>query len=576
MSEYQIPVNIIKSFITNFIYVDDKMWWEYPGIEEENIIDDQNGIEDIEEEEPEEFEELLPPPNPEEEKMHTKSYDEFLSRMVYESISKGEYICDLFKYENKKLNLCKNICRKADVIILDWELDPRGSGHEPTLDIINFLKENNVLKFIYIYTVIDRQETIKENIERKLNISCEGDYKNFKCNSLYFFVRSKKIETGINPKDILDSIIDAISNNYTGIMAAMNMEFISNVKKSLPIIISEKTNLIDSPIISLLSNSKEREFNDIISKILLSDIEQLVFLYNEKSYLKLKSNLKKNMKDKKIFKKMEEIIRENDMNEMGKFEIKIIKKLFKIYQNNSGIIVTHDMEKIIDDKVIFFNYIYKILNDLKVNSKIKGINDELIIDRNRLSFQIISILLYILIYDTSIDRLNPDEFIKSHMYFQIKLSNINNNIIFPSISQGTILKNQNRYYLCITPLCDILRPSKINNKYMFTMGEEIHIHNVGFINNNKNSFSIFEEETDIKIIKWNLYEIISYVIEINELDEDNNINVIDIEGKTISLQKITTLRSDNVTSLINTCVSNIGRIGIDSDEVIRLRSSRNN
>ena len=40
---------------------------------------------------------------------------------------------------------------------------------------------------------------------------------------------------------------------------------------------------------------------------------------------------------------------------------------------------------------------------------------------------------------------------------------------------GNLFKSKDYYFLCITPHCDCLRPSKINNEFYFIHGKEIKI-----------------------------------------------------------------------------------------------------
>ena len=581
MSEYAIPKSVIEEYLNSFVFVDDKISIE---ISPEQDSEGENFLVGSE---LEETTDIVVPATRKEEEIHTQEYDRYISQKLYESISEGGHICDLFKFESSKLEQCKKVCKKSDVVILDWQLDERGEGHDPALKIIKSLYEEKGLRFIYIYTVIAKPEDIKGHIETYLNVPFEGDNSDFHRDSLYFFVRKKDQDIGVKPENILNDVISTISDKYKGLMATFGLEFASGIRELLPMVLSRYDERIDSPIVNLMASTEENEFYRIFSHIFLSDLE-----YAVNSKIASSPNIDREkisifLKERDFTKKLRGAIESGDedkMKEIGNKVLILLKTVFSDEIRNKSRIKLKDtnVENTYSNTRDFLKYLEKISETVSLPEKIEGLKDKKISNTQEAHSQLISVLSHLSMSDTEEEvGLSADNMLDAHCRFQCFLSNVREEAASNSLTQGTILKNGKTYYLCITPLCDISFPKKIKHRYIFILGGKIPKKEVGFINRDRNSISVVYEDSSPVIIKWNLFDIISFKISDTSLLKPIKAKIVakleeEAEKEERKLEKelnyVGQLRLDCTLSILNMGLSRTGRVGIDTDELIRIRS----
>ncbi|MGB2841117.1 MAG: response regulator receiver domain [Halobacteriota archaeon] len=570
MSGFIIPKSVIKGYLNSFVFVDDRITQEFVG---EVVSTEEN---EIIESETEEFEDIVVPATPSEERKHTKEYDVYLSQEVYDSISEGGYLCDLFKFEKSKLKQCKEICKNSDVVILDWELS-RDEGHQSALEIIKSLYEENGLRFTYIYTVIKDINSIKSEIERFLDVPCIGDYSDFHVDSLYFFVRSKDSDEGVKPQDILESVLGAISEKYKGLMSTFVLDFASTIKKQLPVVLKRYDERIDSSIINLMAGMNEEYFYRIFSQIILSDLEYAILSKITSSPVINKTGISEFLRDSKFMRELVAAIDSKNDEKMKELGGNVLRLLVAVFQKNCCISSSKD---IISDPKKFSEILKGSLEEVILPKKIEGLKKENILYPATAPSQLFPILCYLSLYDSEkeIDEC-ADNLVEAHKRFQCLLNTVRKEASASSLTQGTILKDGDTYYLCITPLCDIVRPKKIENRYMFMLGKGISEEEVASVNRDRNGLSIIYDGASSVTIRWNLFDIISLKITDNELNKPVKVKTVDnLEEDRDSEEKelhfVGQLRLDYTLSLLYLGLARLGRVGIETDEVIRLRSEK--
>ena len=575
MSGFIIPESIIKGYLNSFVFVDDKIAQEPVG---EVVSTEEN---EIIESETEEFEDIVVPGTPSEERKHTKEYDVSLSQEVYDSISAGGCLCDLFKFEISKLEQCKEVCKNCDVVILDWELS-RDEGHQSALEIIKSLYEENGLRFTYVYTVIKDLNSIKSEIERFLDVPCIGNYSDFHVDSLYFFVRSKDSDEGVKPQDILESVLGAISEKYKGLMSTFVLDFASTIKKQLPVVLKRYDEKIDSSIINLMAGMNEEYFYRIFSQIILSDLEYAILSKITSSPVIDKAKISDFICQSSFIQELREATESKNQEKMEELGIKVLSLLAAVFQKNccvSSGAGSDGMKEVILDPNEFLKSMNKSLEKVSLPKKIKGLKDEKI---NYLAapYQLFPILCYLSLYDSEEEiKACASNLLEAHNRFQYLLNTVREEASSSSLTQGTILKDGDTYYLCITPLCDIIRPTKIQNRYTFMLGEKISQEEVAFVNRDRNDISIIYENSSPVTIRWNLFDIISLKISDTTLNKPVKLKTVDnLEEDSDSGEKelhfVGQLRLDYALSLLDRGLARLGRVGIVADEVIRLRSEK--
>ena len=115
------------------------------------------------------------------------------------------------------------------------------------------------------------------------------------------------------------------------------------------------------------------------------------------------------------------------------------------------------------------------------------------------------------------------------------------------------------YLLCITPHCDCLRPSKINNYFYFVGGKEIKP-SQALKKGDTEFISFIKTEKGLYCIEWEKPPFTIYISNIN-----NIINPIecDLMGQKITLKHLTWQKENYTQRIANESFSHASRVGID-------------
>lgn len=165
-----------------------------------------------------------------------------------------------------------------------------------------------------------------------------------------------------------------------------------------------------------------------------------------------------------------------------------------------------------------------------------------------------------------------DELLKLNAYFSTKnAKRINNKIRFGDIFEVTDKdsgQNSRRFFICITPHCDCLDPTKIGNNFYFVRGREI----TGKKNLRKvlekaetDHYSFVRKEDKVICIEWSCKMFTMYID-----NEDNKIQE-PIEGyfknKKITLSYVTLQKENYTQRIANKSSSHASRVGITYSKV---------
>ena len=115
------------------------------------------------------------------------------------------------------------------------------------------------------------------------------------------------------------------------------------------------------------------------------------------------------------------------------------------------------------------------------------------------------------------------------------------------------------YLLCITPHCDCLRPSKINNYFYFVGGKEIKI-SKGLNKGDTGFISYIKTEKGFYCIEW---EKPPFTINISNRNNIMNPIECDLMGQTITLKHLTWQKENYTQRIANESFSHASRVGID-------------
>lgn len=145
-----------------------------------------------------------------------------------------------------------------------------------------------------------------------------------------------------------------------------------------------------------------------------------------------------------------------------------------------------------------------------------------------------------------------------------------------NVSFGDVFKSGEDYYMCITALCDCLRPEKRNHKFYFVKGASISV-NAALKLGDEGFVSFLPEE---KCIRWNFYASKEhtplYIVPESYLVQDNKIHngkisisqsVIGTDGQPtqllLELTYISTIKQNYAQRIANQAFVHPARVGVD-------------
>ncbi|WP_298526645.1 response regulator receiver domain [uncultured Christiangramia sp.] len=124
---------------------------------------------------------------------------------------------------------------------------------------------------------------------------------------------------------------------------------------------------------------------------------------------------------------------------------------------------------------------------------------------------------------------------------------------------GNLFKSGDNYFLCITPHCDCLRPSKINNEFYFIYGEETKIKTA--LNGAETGyFSFCMVDNKPITIEWQCKPFSSYFSDDSNSEKEKNIL---FKTEKFPLEYVCTIKENYAQRISNNSFGHGYRIGID-------------
>jgi hypothetical protein len=464
--------------------------------------------------------------------------------------------------DQKNEALTNYLFEDRDLVLLDWNLDGENSGQEYSLELLADIINRPHIHFCTIYTSekgsdIDNvfrniisyfsNETLENYIEKKESLEIEEEITKIKASlddiNLNRDTEEVKVKIGelfkTNPKEIklIKSITGIASNKEAIIYASIaldNNSIKSEILYPSPTLISfiNKTVIIDNTIITIL-NKQENE-----PKILIENISKNITA-SKSSFTQLLG-----LEMQSIFSKSSAFIDENLLN---------FTKEAVIYhrENYKKEGISH----------FFPEFIKEIMVE---KAKLNIRNQELT-----------------LLEDNFLDSLNEnikpeiDELLSMNTFYNASKLHTDNKLNF-----GDVFKTEGveEYYICITALCDCLRPDKINNTFFFAKGNIINkesalqLGDTAFLSYLSNKIVV--AWTNVVSIEESLHKFspvyikpLSFTVSNNKFDENGNLSFsyinADNDISLINVNYITTIKANYTQRIANHAFSYPIRIGVD-------------
>lgn len=467
---------------------------------------------------------------------------------LYEQFRKDGISLSIYKYDKDYGNQIDYLFANRDLVLLDWKLEGDEKDGEKSLELLSEIVNNhNNIHFCVIYTN-EEEGSVLKNILSFFSETNRLEYEDFKLDlsekedeinevlpdleelSLYRFesnIKEKLNSIRRKNSDVFNFIHDTIKANTKlcslikcGI--AFNNYIKSEDKQPCPssIDVSSNTLCINNTIISILSK-RIIEPNNLFEKF-----GNAIANYNCGIMHLIGLELKSIQKRKDSY---------------------IDSNILKVSKKALGY---HKSEK--------ENDFDSFLKEVMLEQEALNLRDE-------------KLTLIDAIEKEGYDDKLKDEYTAMNVFYNS--ASIHKD---KALSFGDVFRCNNDYYICITALCDCIRPFKRNNRFYFAKGsaksisEGMKIGDSGFV-----SF-IFDNE--YKCVKWNEHEtpdeptyIIpeSYLVP-NNMIKDNQLNVqkaIQQDDKWMlqlfSFEYITTIKQNYAQRIANHAFTHPVRVGVD-------------
>ncbi len=400
-----------------------------------------------------------------EEKFHDTIIEHSLSLGLHKAFKKEGVSLAVHKFEEENLKnekLKRYLFKDRDLVLLDWELDTDVNiGLSYSLKLLSEIVNANHINFCCIYSSSakfnqifnhllsyfsgiskedqERTKSVFEGIVELVEIGNSFKYDDLKS---YDDVLIKFEEIGLDISIINEHFQNEnVNNSIRDLLLTFSDYAKSDNLEHVPNIISyEKDSLvINNTIIFILEKRIETDINtdEILNRI------RDVFISTENNFVQLLG-----LEMQTVF-------------------------------NNEGSFINENLLNVSKETVFAHRNYLKTTNktDIPFNSLIKNV----LIEHSTLKLRSaqLSILEETFLDIESAKQTNEptenDIASLNTFYNSVQFKKLNN-VDFPNINFGDVFfDGQKYYYLCITALCDCLRPEKIKQNYYFVRGEPIDV-----------------------------------------------------------------------------------------------------
>lgn len=445
-----------------------------------------------------------------------------LSTDLYESFKSEGVSLAVHKFKESDLSnesIKRYLLKDRDLVLLDWELED-GGGIQYSLELLSDIIQYPHINFCCIYTSTANFDDIAHHINSYFSGFSQDNFGEIV--TAYSFLDTNSIElifSAINSNDEaqIDEVfallgIDSVNfpidlseseNNPTFILSAIYYAFNKYVKSEKQEIAVTSINtasgciIINNTFILILNKDVENDTKP--SQLIRRISDELIKPENKNSFLQLLG-----LEMQTIFGENESFINEN------------------LLQSSTEAFFTHrNFLKARDgDDIPFNSLIKKIMIEhagLRLRTAKLSLLETAFLDQKG--------------KEHHTDPSNEEIASMNTFYNSVNVGSLNN-IDFPKVNFGDIFYDETNkdYYLCITALCDCLRPKKIKQNYYFVKGKEINIQIanslgdaafISYIPNNKAISWINIESTKSK--KCNNTELSEEQVRINNLEAENKV-----------------------------------------------------
>jgi len=431
-----------------------------------------------------------------------------------------------------------------DLLILDWELDTAPIKHESTLKILKDVIKNNRIPFVVVYTNVPDLNVIGRILVQDFNHFTEQEFSSL-CSELDGSLRPTLEDPDSIDMELFLEDIEDLAFQYISTVSKREETKIAILEKLSEKIIFKNSiprNVLELKLIKAFRQGSpvEDSFLNMAFGICNKNSDQYLnnkIQIDQQSYkingttilLFHKSNQGDGISPEDLFSEFSKAIVNNPFNFLSLLALE--------FKDN----LREDFSKIgtefsnVNERAFFYHLSNYQLADRSFNKRV--IYDFILKSWiGELYSQKLTVKSKVL--DSLEDRFNelkasfPDEkaIVKDHKFLEklVSYSAFISTSIIKGREDNTLKfgdlfvdsKNGNTFFLCITPLCDCVKPSKISNNFYFVKGQRIESYKAllgaekGFY-----SFAICNDEP--VCIEWRVKPFTAYIA-----DQSNDISAI--------------------------------------------------
>lgn len=471
---------------------------------------------------------------------------------LYNHFKQENISLSVFRYSHEKyLSSKKYLFDNRDLVLLDWKLQGEENGGEQSLEILSEIVNNqSQIQFCVIYTD-EKEDSVLKNILSFFSDTNIDEYEQYRMDL------SEK-EEEIKANGFLSALNDLNLCRFNRDKTKSILRDLYQTHKELICFIHNTINE-DKPICSLIKcgiaygNTIKSEGKqpcpssiDAVSNTLCIN-NTIISIFN-----------KKDVDPSNLFERFGNAVVSYNWG-----IIHLIGLELKCIQKRKGSYINADILKVTKKALGY----HKSVKEDEFDSFLKDV----MLEQEALNLRDEKLTLVDAIDKESYDDKLKDEYTSMNVFYNS--ASIHKD---KALSFGDVFRCNNDYYICITALCDCIRPFKRDNRFYFAKGsaksisEGMKIGDSGFV-----SF-IFDNE--YKCVKWNDHETPdepTYIIPESYLVPDNivknkQLNVqkaIQQDNKwmlqQLSFEYITTIKQNYAQRIANHAFTHPVRVGVD-------------
>lgn len=495
--------------------------------------------------------------------------EEDLSVQLYNNFKNDGISLDVHKYtidDEKKEDTLSFFTGNRDLVILDWKLKDQ-SGEEEALIILAEIIKAEHLHFCTIYTSEDQLDIVLQNILSYFSSVTKEYHDEIK----------ELLEIENYSMEIIEIIHEINLNRFDKGLAKEKIKKLYKIDKNIVARLKEITGIEDSicaitiSSISLLNTYKS--ISDQPKPSYINSEKKIVVINNTIiTILRKEENTAENLLDN---------YQNHIINDVDSFNQLIGLELHNNLAKTSSII-NHEFVSFSKNALLFHR---KKLQEENLDHFFNSFMNEVFQEKIALSlrdreYQLLDKSFLDKLYEENYIEPSLEEIEKINLFYNAYKLNKKGKILnFGDVFQ--IDGEENRYLICITPLCDCLRPqNKIKSNFYFAEGvimkdkkKALELGDTAFISYLPNNVIVRwgELNNEVDNAKYNPLYIKPYQYKVfenqNIIDENNKIAVHylnktgEIKSKILIYQ--TTIRSNYAQRIANHAFIYPMRVGID-------------